>query len=70
MVKDLRLEDVDAGVDRVAEGFVDAGLFLEAEILSSVIGDHNAVAAHLILGDPFGDEAGEGTLLFVRRTAS
>ena len=28
--KDLRLEDVDAGVDRVAEGFVDAGLFLEA----------------------------------------
>ena len=37
MLEDLWLEDVDAGVDRVAESFLDTGLFLKDELVWSSV---------------------------------
>ena len=65
MLKDLRLEDVDACIDRVAQGFLDARLFLEAGDPIVVIGHHNPVAADLVLRNPLGHQAGDGPFLSV-----
>ena len=63
VLENFWFEDVDASVDRVAQGLFDLGFLLEMGDSILIIGDHDAVAAHLLLGNALGDEAGEGTLL-------
>ena len=64
-IQHLRLKDVDARVDHVAGGLIHLRLLLEGAHPAIVVGDHDAVAAHLVAGDPFGDQAGEGAFGFM-----
>ena len=63
VIENSRLEDVNAGVDRVTQGFFHLGFFLEVGDPVFSVCDHDAVAAHLVLGDALGDKAGQGTFL-------
>ncbi|CAI8439394.1 MAG: Uncharacterised protein [Cyanobium sp. ARS6] len=65
MLENLRLEQIDACIDGVAEGFVHLRLFLEGLNPTLVVADDDSVAAHLILGDALGDQAGESAFLSV-----
>ena len=65
MFKDSGLEDVDAGVDRVAQGLFNRRFLLEMGNPILIIGDHHAVAAHLVLRNPLGHQTGQGAFLLV-----
>ena len=64
-VQHLRLEDVDAGVDHVAGGFLHRRLLLEGAHATIVVGDDDPVAAHLLARHTLGDQAGHRPLLAV-----
>ena len=63
MFEDLRLKNVNTGVNGVAEGLFDLGFLLEAGDAVIGVGHHDPVAAHLFPGDPFGHETGNGPFL-------
>ena len=65
MLEDLRLEDVDTGVDGVAERLFDFWFLLKTGDAVIGIGHDDPVAAHLFPWHPLGHEAGDGALLTV-----
>ena len=63
VVEDIRLEDVDARVDRVAEHLAPGGLLDEALHAPLVVGDHHAVLQGVVGASQ--DEGGERVVLGV-----
>ena len=63
MLEDFRFEQINACVDGVAQRLINGGFLLEGLNATFGVADDNSVAADLILGNPFGDQAGKCSLL-------